>query len=820
MGNRIVTYLQKYRKFGIILIVLLAIGATTYSIWNRRASAEHTINASDLMVYRMGEDSTDIALLPWSMFAGAMSDYTSYIRLMDTIGLKWPTGQAWWRLTDIGGGDYSLSVALPMRNRNALGAVQSRLKREAVYKGVDIFQLQMEKGRKVALAQYRGLFILGRFPLQIEAAITALQNGGSHTAKSLLPTETYLSLDNLLLASEWPLPPHLKQEIGRWRSGMSGIKWQSSGSKDSLLFNGSVISPAKVKLDTMAAPEDSWSYLPAQAEWYHIWPLLPLKENTTAYHNYLRPVAGRYALSMAMPGNREPVYFLQLKDAQQAEVQLNQLASELGELERYDYQMFAIRQVLSDDLFEPIGITVKNPHLAVLGDYLLIGSRKAAIQQVLASILANQTLNQQVDFLKIWGQVEQREISGWYYEEQKQWIKASPDSSFFSHHQLLLKISSNGKIKGAYLENEDQNQLQEASLLWAAPLLSEARSGVQYMEDGDGKSFLVQDTENRLYRFDKEGQLIFRRLLDGAIIGAIQAVDYFRTGKACYSFSTPSRIYLINENGEDIGAYPIQMAYPITTPVLAANLVGDQRYAFFVADTAGSIYGFDQSGSTLPAWDGIQLDSTLHHSLQHVQRASKDYFLALTDAGTFYALDKEGRPQFDSIKTSAQFRSPVYYQEVAPAGRIALGDIGGMAHIINLEGAYFRLKMSNANKLNGRFLFLNMAGDSRKDYLAYGKQRMSLNYYREDKFLQLWDKKVPISIDTAFTLPHQTYDWVGVLNIEEQRISVVLPDGSLHAATPLAGTTPFCLASEEAGFCQLVVGNGNRLYAYRIMDLQ
>ena len=82
------------------------------------------------------------------------------------------------------------------------------------------------------------------------------------------------------------------------------------------------------------------------------------------------------------------------------------------------------------------------------------------------------------------------------------------------------------------------------------------------------------------------------------------------------------------------------------------------------------------------------------------------------------------------------------------------------------------------------------------------------------------DSANKVAADTAFILEHAPYNWVGMLHKEQQRINLVLPDGTLHPAFPLAGTTPYSLVKRENHRLMVVVGNGQRVYAYQILDVQ
>ena len=202
--------------------------------------------------------------------------------------------------------------------------------------------------------------------------------------------------------------------------------------------------------------------------------------------------------------------------------------------------------------------------------------------------------------------------------------------------------------------------------------------------------------------------------------------------------------------------------------------------------------------------------------MAHFQKDNKDYILALSEAGTLHVFRRDGDYRFEPVNTGARFRSPPFFQAEAGAERIALGDERGLGHIVNFQGDYFRLKLMPALEEGARFLFVNLAGDERKDYLAYRGKEIVARYYEGLKLVTHFSESIDMPVDTAFILSLSGKVGVGLLHRQDRKISLLDETGASLPGFPLAGDVPFALAPQPEGGQMIVTGYGASVYAYRL----
>jgi hypothetical protein len=800
MKEKTVKFLQRNKPILIIVLFLMvAIVWGLAALGGSRSALDGVPNTCAVTIWEESLDTNTLQLYP-----SLVEDYLTYKAFLSSIGVDNEDQKIAWQISSISKNEVALSAALSVKGNWSKTKLDSLPTTISTYKGVKVYAFEYINSHPIAMAWYKGLLLIGRLPVQVEASIARLKGGDRDLPGVLERGGVLCDLENILLSQGLALEGKSKEMLDYLAQRTNQIYLQHQGTTDSLLFEGTLLD-MDTSFDAMASTS-FLQLLPTNILWsYH----LPYEKESWSLG--MREHLAKSHVVFGISGLDEPVALLELADIELAEKWLDETAKKRGELQPFTYQLFQLRQLLDDNMFNPLGDDFKNPFWVVLDNYLLISENRLALEQTLSSYIANQTLSQNLDFLQNWQSLSNGEEPGiWYYDR---W------DSNGKEHYFLLQVSREGLVKGQWKRTKAEDRSKEANLLWAAPLLSEAMSAAQLVEWGGQYAYLIQDKRNHLYLIDENGDERWRKSLKGPIIGEIAVINYYRNEAPCFAFTLSEGIYLINYGGQEIHPFPVAFPSSVVSPLLAADLEGEGYYAFLAATKDGSIYGLTREGTPLPDWSPHEpLDSTINHPLMHLQADDKDYILALSDAGTLFAFARNGSLRFEPIHTQQKISSPIFYQPVLPNGRIAIGDDRGLIHIINLLGDYFRLKASRTLKPSSRFLFTNMHGDERNDYFVYRQDNYSLSFYEGNNFVPFFDKKINYPIDTAFILRHNPYHWVGTLSKAQQNINLIRADGSTHPAFPLAGTTPFCWHNDELGGMRIIVGNGQRLYAYRIYN--
>lgn len=199
------------------------------------------------------------------------------------------------------------------------------------------------------------------------------------------------------------------------------------------------------------------------------------------------------------------------------------------------------------------------------------------------------------------------------------------------------KISSDSK--GPLLRSIQLN----APLYGVPQFFSNHKSG--------GKNIVVQDENYRLYFIAPNGKTLWYRDLKEPILGEIKEVDLLRNGKKQLAFVTPSKWYVIDRNGRDVGPFPKNFSDPITQPLGIFDYDNNRKYRFVIVQDQ-SVYMYDAQGKRVKGFKYEKAPATVSHPPTHLRINGKDYILFLLKNGQLQILNRTGKVR---VPVSEQF---------------------------------------------------------------------------------------------------------------------------------------------------------------------
>ncbi len=184
----------------------------------------------------------------------------------------------------------------------------------------------------------------------------------------------------------------------------------------------------------------------------------------------------------------------------------------------------------------------------------------------------------------------------------------------------------------------------DAVSLWRLRLDTVAAAAPRFVTDHrDGRTeLLLEDAAHRIYLVDPSGRILWKRELDGPILGEVHQIDYYRNGKLQFAFATPGRIHLIDRKGRDVADFPIALSAGASTGLQVFDYEGKRDYRLFVGGDNGFLYGYYQTGKPLPGWSPMKGFDGLAHPPQHTAANGKDYIAISGRNGKVYLKDRRG----------------------------------------------------------------------------------------------------------------------------------------------------------------------------------
>ena len=151
---------------------------------------------------------------------------------------------------------------------------------------------------------------------------------------------------------------------------------------------------------------------------------------------------------------------------------------------------------------------------------------------------------------------------------------------------------------------------------------------------------LVQDADNVLCLIGADGMLLWKRPIDGPIVGPVSQVDFYANGKLQYLFSTARSLYIIDRLGNDVGSFPVTLSSPSVAGASPATYSDGSPLRIFVACKNGpDLFGPDSR--RVDGWQPLKTEAQLADQVRHLVCGGKD-FIVFNDRFAYYFADRRG----------------------------------------------------------------------------------------------------------------------------------------------------------------------------------
>ncbi len=553
------------------------------------------------------------------------------------------------------------------------------------------------------------------------------------------------------------------------------------------------------------------------------------------FEEYVLPWVGAEAaivvtepLSPALTGDR--LLLLAVRDSARAVSSFRSFGKERGTLpiSTGPYQMFEVFGFQNASLLSPIlgdDEAFRNPVCSLVDGYAVFAPDRSSLEIFLDKYLVNQTLASNTDFLQLQQKLSQKGqasflLNAAYLPSLLQNIirdkeDASLSKTGFMAGEWLPKF---GRKAALLLASQALSQpLSETDILWksvfAAPLITQP----YLVEQPEGKMVaLVQDLKCNLYCLDAQnGALLWSKALSDRVISDIQGIDFYGNGTNCYTFSSPSRIYTLDENGRDVDGFPLKLPDTATNAVTVVDFDHNTKFSYFAACENGKIYGFGHLGKPLDGWNALSSKGIVRQPILHFQHKGKDYLVMLTDAGQLSVFGRDGNLRFppvqlDNVAPEANFKGDAYNCPIqvdlnAPVPRIYCADIMGKVFACDLQG---KLLEQRPGRFRSVATFGQLTGDQRFEMAILDGKKLTVKTW--DKLL--FEIQFPEKQHLVFFCKNNR---IGTVDRLGRRVWLLDDKGKTVAGFPLGGNTLFELGHLN-GVDMLVVGNGNSVWAYRV----
>ncbi len=564
--------------------------------------------------------------------------------------------------------------------------------------------------------------------------------------------------------------------------------------------------------------------------------------NADAWKKYFRPWVGEelvFSTGQALLDNSfEQFVLLKVADGEKAEELLPSLAFTEGDSSVSNYQMFSIYHLNGDAVNGFFGSRRQwsESWFTTMGEYALFSNSRAGVERWLDQYVIGNTLSKDARFLKTILELPVTANGFVSFESGKAWQQLSAWLDKDKLRNLSVNPLGMDVFAAAFRKKGNIFQMQiatqsnagfgepsTASVLWRVPLeapLVRAPFCFYHPETGEYLVF-AQDAGRQLYLISRSGRVLWKKAFTELINSAIQPLDLRNDDDVQLAFSTRTGIHLLNMEGEEMPGYPIDLLVPATNGVAVVDFFKSHDYSYFIACENGKAYGFDEEGLPLEGWRPRDSVGIVTHPMQHFQAQGMDFLVFLNDEPALKVFRRNGEPRFGEVVLEGKFISPPDWQVSRQSSRIVACNDRGRAWVVNLSGGAFGLSLKAGNSTDTRFIFEDVVGDNRKDYIVLSSLDLSVYNYQGSKFVRSATHRFANRQEDVFGLhwQHAPKSLIGTVDPVRNQISILDGKGKLLPQFPLAGDTRFQVVDLLGdGKPVLIVGLNEEVYAYLLRN--
>lgn len=453
-------------------------------------------------------------------------------------------------------------------------------------------------------------------------------------------------------------------------------------------------------------------------------------------------------------------------------------------------------------------------------DYLVFGSSQKAIQEYLADMELDYTLDNERSYSDFMRASESRANLNAYVNASR----LLPLNQRLFNSEVAKKVETLSETvhkinalswqvvcdKNIYFNAINlgfgKQSKSDGRSLWTCDLGGEVVGNPQIVENHSNpaeKNIIVQDDDNRLHLVSGSGKLLWTIPISGQILSDIHQVDLYRNGKWQFLFNTREKLYVIDVNGNNVSGFPVTFESPASNGVNVFDYDNNRKYRYFVALENRRVVALDENGKVIGGWNFDKTESAVTTPVQHFRVGNKDY-IVFKDAGKIYIQDRRGETRVKTPVTFENSDNPLVLN-LNGTPKIVADDKSGTVYYFYFDGKFEEKK---SGSLTEKHLFTadDLDGNNVTDFIFVDGNKLEVS---DEKGKSLYGEKLDKDIMIlpniyAFSAKQKM---VGVTDSEANKIYLFKPDGKQYEGFPFRGNSAFSIDTITPGQLSLVVGN-------------
>lgn len=527
---------------------------------------------------------------------------------------------------------------------------------------------------------------------------------------------------------------------------------------------------------------------------------------------------------------------IHFKDRQRAEPILLDLAKVSKGKATTRFNGYSINQIkyksLLSTLFGTAFNPVKNNYYIFLEDYAIFANSKDMLISILHMYDTGKTLDLNDNFKKYSDNLSSTENVSLFIKPRDivyllpMFIENETNKQLFASKEVIkdvqgisFQFSNDGSLAytNFYLKL-GKTYSEENLALWKIQLDDEIVGTPSLVRDHSSNKFMVLafDKSSNLYLISTDGQLLWKKRIDGLPQGEIHQVDYFKNGKVQYLFNTRDFIYLIDKNGKFVKNYPKKLNPASTNGLNVFDYNRRKDYRLMLAQADKKVYNYNLNGTKVDGWKEPHMQNIVNESVKRVVANNKDYILITDIDNKTKIVNRKGK---ERIKIKGDLNkarnSEFFVNRTNSKGIILTTNEFGKLTYIKSNGKLDQTDFGTYSK-DHFFLYEDFNDDNSVDFIFVDGRKMKV-FDRFKKELFSYHFEYEINIKPMFFSLGRKQSVLGVVSNQEKTIYLFDSKGNTIISRGLVGETPFTVGSlNNNRELNLITAAGNMLYNYRL----
>ena len=343
-------------------------------------------------------------------------------------------------------------------------------------------------------------------------------------------------------------------------------------------------------------------------------------------------------------------------------------------------------------------------------------------------------------------------------ESNDQFAEALPNDSKIAEGNEELTTKKEEKVDK---EEKTPNLINTPS--WSIALDAPAVINPQIVKNhynGEDEIF-IQDENNQIYLISNSGKILWKKSIDGTIIGNVHQVDMLKNNKLQMAFVTENKLYIVDRNGNNLKGYPKTLSKKAIVGLSVFDYDKNKNYRFMIPTADADILLLNMQGEMPSDWN-YSGTANITTALKHFNIKGKDYIVT-ADKEKAIILNRKGENRVSPKGNTKGIETAFYTDAVGNQDRfIAAGENGKILFIYTNN----QVQESVIKNFEKNFKFATYKGRAGNYYMFYDENGFEaydkdFKTYLKDNSISGGNNPVMLASGSKFaTFDTKTSTWV------------------------------------------------------------